>query len=701
MAITITGTTVTATGGTSATPLTLADFVTALPANFIQNGNTYSITGVTLINIGDGGTTPTVVQWLNALVAGTNVEIKLNGKAVDTPQQNTEFILGDYDAVSGTGINGCTLRGITVSGNAGLFKCYGSTVDIYRTTYWFGRVYAYDSVFGQYGDRLGRAEQFWRNTVLSSDGHRNGGLDTTLIPGILNIAAGGTNTRIVKSSDVVYITNVVDETSTNMIFEDKAATQIQWAYSNAGIKNYGRLVSGPTQATGYNDSTFTNYQSPSIHCTDANGADIAVQSATITDAQGTAYTGTGTAAEFAVGIVHFANIVLEDWVDRPGGVAGTQNYTDHAPFTLTVTDTSGVTHSQVISLDDHQPPGTFLQVVLPVIPVAPKTSGVLLAETIWPNDEAHDVTYVDTGGLSPVIELLHHPVTGGVTTVTSGTMTEISPGLYHYNLNLPALTLPAVPGYYTIKVTVGNQFDASLIEIVPAGQTLTVASISAAVWAEPVRTVTNPELANLDVAVSTRLASTSYTAAPTAAAVATAVWNEPARTVTNTELANLDVAVSTRLAASAYTAPDSAATISAAVWAEPVRTVTNAELANLDAAVSSRLAASAYTPPDTAATISAAVWAEPSRTITNPELANLDAAVSSRLASSAYVQADNASIATTLTRTTELWQLMGADISNPLVVDDAANRRFVGPSASPVIDQSIITVGSQTTVTRL
>jgi len=61
------------------------------------------------------------------------------------------------------------------------------------------------------------------------------------------------------------------------------------------------------------------------------------------------------------------------------------------------------------------------------------------------------------------------------------------------------------------------------------------------------------KLANLDATVSSRLATSGYTAPttpPTAAANATAVRAELA-----TELARVDAAVSTRLAGSAYTAP--------------------------------------------------------------------------------------------------------------------------------------------------
>jgi hypothetical protein len=78
-----------------------------------------------------------------------------------------------------------------------------------------------------------------------------------------------------------------------------------------------------------------------------------------------------------------------------------------------------------------------------------------------------------------------------------------------------------------------------------------------------VRSELATELARIDVATSTRLATSGYTVPPTASANATAVRSE-----LTTEIGRIDVAVSTRLATSGYTAPDSAATIADAVWDE-------------------------------------------------------------------------------------------------------------------------------------
>ena len=90
--------------------------------------------------------------------------------------------------------------------------------------------------------------------------------------------------------------------------------------------------------------------------------------------------------------------------------------------------------------------------------------------------------------------------------------------------------------------------------------------------------------------VGGKIDSIPTTSAPTAAANATAVRSELA-----TELARVDVATSTRLATSGYTAPTTPPT--AAANATAVRTELSTELARVDAAVSTRLAGSSYTAP--------------------------------------------------------------------------------------------------------
>ena len=87
-----------------------------------------------------------------------------------------------------------------------------------------------------------------------------------------------------------------------------------------------------------------------------------------------------------------------------------------------------------------------------------------------------------------------------------------------------------------------------------------------------------------------KLDSIPTTSAPSASAVAGAV-----RTELGTELGRIDAAVSTRLASASYTAPTTPPT--AAQNASAVRTELSTELGRVDAAVSTRLASSAYTAP--------------------------------------------------------------------------------------------------------
>lgn len=72
-------------------------------------------------------------------------------------------------------------------------------------------------------------------------------------------------------------------------------------------------------------------------------------------------------------------------------------------------------------------------------------------------------------------------------------------------------------------------------------------------WAAMVRTELATELARIDAAISTRLATSGYTAPPAAATVATAV-----RTELTTELGRIDATVSSRLSTATYVAPDNA-----------------------------------------------------------------------------------------------------------------------------------------------
>ena len=116
------------------------------------------------------------------------------------------------------------------------------------------------------------------------------------------------------------------------------------------------------------------------------------------------------------------------------------------------------------------------------------------------------------------------------------------------------------------------------IDSIPAAPT--AAANATAVWSAATKTITGGTVTTL----------TNSPSVPSAASIASAT-----RTELTTELGRLDAAVSTRLATSGYTAPTTPPT--AAANATAVRTELATELARVDAAVSTRLAGSAYTAP--------------------------------------------------------------------------------------------------------
>lgn len=202
--------------------------------------------------------------------------------------------------------------------------------------------------------------------------------------------------------------------------------------------------------------------------------------------------------------------------------------------------------------------------------------------------------------------------------------------------------------------------------------------------------------ANLDAAISTRLATAGYTAPDNAdiVAIKAKTDNLPADPASNTQ-------VLTRLAAGSYVAPDNAdiALIKAKTDNLPADPASNtqvntrlasadARLNNLDATISSRLPTSSYVAPDNSDIAAIKVKtdnlpvspaSEPNVTAvgnavsmipTNPlltndsRLANLDATVSSRLPTSSYVAPvtpDNAGIAAIKAKT-DLLTFTGTDV---------------------------------------
>ena len=107
-----------------------------------------------------------------------------------------------------------------------------------------------------------------------------------------------------------------------------------------------------------------------------------------------------------------------------------------------------------------------------------------------------------------------------------------------------------------------------------------------AVWGHASRTITEGGITAADVwSASSRTLTTS--SGPTAVEIRQELDSN------STKLANLDASVSSRLATSGYTAPTSAPTVA------DIRTELAVELGRLDASVSSRLASASYTAPTT------------------------------------------------------------------------------------------------------
>jgi hypothetical protein len=219
------------------------------------------------------------------------------------------------------------------------------------------------------------------------------------------------------------------------------------------------------------------------------------------------------------------------------------------------------------------------------------------------------------------------------------------------------------------QVTVRVSADATVVTPVTSLLPGDITAIATAVRSE-----LNTELGRIDVATSTRLAGSAYTAAPTASANATAVRSELA-----TELGRLDVATSTRLAGAAYSVAPTAAENATAVRSELAT-----ELGRVDVATSTRLAASAYTVAPTAAENATAV-----RTELTTELGRLDVATSTRLATSAYTAAPTASTNATAVRSELAAELARIDVATSTRLAAAAY------SAAPTAAQNATAVRTE------
>ena len=164
-----------------------------------------------------------------------------------------------------------------------------------------------------------------------------------------------------------------------------------------------------------------------------------------------------------------------------------------------------------------------------------------------------------------------------------------------------ATVLPGAYAAGTAGNIIGNRVDVAVSSRM-ATFTYTTPPTVAAIRAE--MDTNSTKLANLDATVSSRLATAGYTVPPTVTQI---------RTELDTNSTKLDVAVSTRLATASYTA---APTVS------QIRTeldTNSTKLANLDVAVSTRLSTAGYTVPPTTSAISTAIWTDGSRSLTSAE----------------------------------------------------------------------------------
>lgn len=238
-----------------------------------------------------------------------------------------------------------------------------------------------------------------------------------------------------------------------------------------------------------------------------------------------------------------------------------------------------------------------------------RTSQIVPVRAVDTNGIPKTGLLFNTSGLSCVYkrELAANPVSVTLATMTAGTWA--SGGFIEENSG-------SMPGVYELGIP-----DAA-ISASDASTWVVIQFIGTNVYFQPIRidlVAYNPQVNNLDVAVSTRLATTSYTVPPTAVAI---------RTEIDSNSTKLDAAITSRASATDYT------------------TARAAKLDNLDTTVSSRLASGSYTTPPTVTAIRTEMDTN------STKLANLDAAVSSRSSHSvsdiwSYLKTDAAALATT------------------------------------------------------
>jgi antitoxin component HigA of HigAB toxin-antitoxin module len=212
---------------------------------------------------------------------------------------------------------------------------------------------------------------------------------------------------------------------------------------------------------------------------------------------------------------------------------------------------------------------------------------------------------------------------------------------------LAAASYTAPPAYTTppTVVQIRQEMDANSTKLANLNATVSSRSTYAGTDTAGVTTLLTRldagralKLDNLDVAISTRLATTGYTPPPASSTPPTVVQIRQEMDTNSSKLANLDAAVSSR---STYAGIDTAGTSTLLLRLTSARALL---LDNLNATVSSRLAAASYTTPPTPPTV---VQIRQEMDANSTKLANLDAAVSTR---STYAGGDSSGVTTLLTR---------------------------------------------------
>ena len=245
------------------------------------------------------------------------------------------------------------------------------------------------------------------------------------------------------------------------------------------------------------------------------------------------------------------------------------------------------------------------------------------------------------------------------------TVTERGSGWY--NLALTTAHTNTL-GDLALHVTGAAADPADMVLLIEAGATdadvssrSTFAGGAVASVTGAVGSVTGLNPALLDAAVTSRMATFTYTAPPTVAAI---------RTEIDTNSTKLDVAVGTRLATAGYAAAPSAVAI---------RTEIDANSTKLDAAISTRMATFAYTAPPTVGAIRAEMDSNSTK---------LDVAISTRMATFAYTAPDNAGVTAIKAKTDQLAFTVANQVdSNALSgggsgIDAAGVRAAIGMSSA-------------------